>query len=316
MAAYILRRILQMIPVLVLVTMITFGLAYVLPGDPALAILGDQQARNQQLYQQTRRDLGLDRPLPLQYLTWAGHVLQGNFGTSNHTQQPVAQLLRIRLGPTVQLAVMSMLFSLLLAIPAGVVSALRPNSKLDSAGTLAAIIGTSIPHFWLGLLLILLFGLRLRWLSPSGYVPPTQDLAMNLRLMILPTITLGSGLAAIVMRQTRSSLLEVLRQDYVTVARAKGLRERRVVIGHALRNALTPVATVLGLQLGGLVGGAVIVETIFSIPGVGSMAADSIFTRDLPVLQAVVLVLTVAVLCANLLTDLVYAWLDPRIHYQ
>jgi len=315
-AAYILRRILQMIPVLVLVTMITFGLAYVLPGDPALAILGDQQARNQQLYQQTRRDLGLDRPLPLQYLTWAGHVLQGNFGTSNHTQQPVAQLLRIRLGPTVQLAVMSMLFSLLLAIPAGVVSALRPNSKLDSAGTLAAIIGTSIPHFWLGLLLILLFGLRLRWLSPSGYVPPTQDLAMNLRLMILPTITLGSGLAAIVMRQTRSSLLEVLRQDYVTVARAKGLRERRVVIGHALRNALTPVATVLGLQLGGLVGGAVIVETIFSIPGVGSMAADSIFTRDLPVLQAVVLVLTVAVLCANLLTDLVYAWLDPRIHYQ
>ncbi len=316
MAAYILRRILQMIPVLVLVTMITFGLAYVLPGDPALAILGDQQARNQQLYQQTRRDLGLDRPLPLQYLTWAGHVLQGNFGTSNHTQQPVAQLLRIRLGPTVQLAVMSMLFSLLLAIPAGVVSALRPNSKLDSAGTLAAIIGTSIPHFWLGLLLILLFGLRLRWLSPSGYVPPTQDLAMNLRLMILPTITLGSGLAAIVMRQTRSSMLEVLRQDYVTVARAKGLRERRVVIGHALRNALTPVATVLGLQLGGLVGGAVIVETIFSIPGVGSMAADSIFTRDLPVLQAVVLVLTVAVLCANLLTDLVYAWLDPRIHYQ
>jgi len=315
-AAYILRRILQMIPVLVLVTMITFGLAYVLPGDPALAILGDQQARNQQLYQQTRRDLGLDRPLPLQYLTWAGHVLQGNFGTSNHTQQPVAQLLRIRLGPTVQLAVMSMLFSLLLAIPAGVVSALRPNSKLDSAGTLAAIIGTSIPHFWLGLLLILLFGLRLRWLSPSGYVPPTQDLAMNLRLMILPTITLGSGLAAIVMRQTRSSMLEVLRQDYVTVARAKGLRERRVVIGHALRNALTPVATVLGLQLGGLVGGAVIVETIFSIPGVGSMAADSIFTRDLPVLQAVVLVLTVAVLCANLLTDLVYAWLDPRIHYQ
>jgi len=315
-AAYILRRILQMIPVLVLVTMITFGLAYVLPGDPALAILGDQQARNQQLYQQTRRDLGLDRPLPLQYLTWAGHVLQGNFGTSNHTQQPVAQLLRIRLGPTLQLAVMSMLFSLLLAIPAGVVSALRPNSKLDSAGTLAAIIGTSIPHFWLGLLLILLFGLRLRWLSPSGYVPPTQDLAMNLRLMILPTITLGSGLAAIVMRQTRSSLLEVLRQDYVTVARAKGLRERRVVIGHALRNALTPVATVLGLQLGGLVGGAVIVETIFSIPGVGSMAADSIFTRDLPVLQAVVLVLTVAVLCANLLTDLVYAWLDPRIHYQ
>ncbi len=316
MAAYILRRILQMIPVLVLVTMITFGLAYVLPGDPALAILGDQQARNQQLYQQTRRDLGLDRPLPLQYLTWAGHVLQGNFGRSNHTQQPVAQLLRLRLGPTLQLAVMSMLFSLLLAIPAGVASALRPNSKLDSAGTLAAIVGASIPHFWLGLLLILLFGLRLRWLSPSGYVPPTQDLALNLRLMILPTITLGSGLAAIVMRQTRSSMLEVLRQDYVTVARAKGLRERRVVIGHALCNALTPVATVLGLQLGGLVGGAVIVETIFSIPGVGSMAADSIFTRDLPVLQAVVLVLTVAVLWANLLTDLVYAWLDPRIHYQ
>lgn len=315
MAGYILRRILQMIPVIVLVSIITFGLAYVLPGDPALAILGEELARNQQLYQEFRHELGLNRPVPVQYISWAGRALHGDLGESNHTHQAVTQLLLDRLGPTLELSFLAMLFSLAIAIPAGVISALRPNSSLDIGGTLLAMVGNSIPIFWLGLLLILLFALRLRWLPPSGYAPLLKDPLTNLKLMILPTITLGSALAAIVMRQTRSAMLEVLRQEYVTTARAKGLMTRNVILRHALRNALTPVVTVVGLQFGSLVGGAVITETIFSIPGIGSLAADSIFTKDLPVLQAVVLVLTIAVLFANLLTDICYAWLDPRIHY-
>jgi len=314
-AGYILRRILQMIPVIVLVSIITFGLAYVLPGDPALAILGEQLARNQQLYQELRHELGLNRPVPVQYISWAGRALRGDLGESNHTHQAVAKLLLDRLGPTLELSFLAMLFSLAIAIPAGVISALRPNSGLDIVGTLLAMVGNSIPIFWLGLLLILLFALRLRWLPPSGYAPLLKDPLMNLKLMILPTITLGSALAAVVMRQTRSAMLEVLRQEYITTARAKGLMTRNVIVRHALRNALTPVVTVVGLQFGSLVGGAVITETIFSIPGIGSLAADSIFTKDLPVLQAVVLVLTIAVLFANLLTDICYAWLDPRIHY-
>lgn len=316
MTAYIGRRIVQMIPVVLLVSIIAFGLVFVLPGDPARAILGDEAQRDQQQYEALRKDLGLDRPLPIQYADWASHVLRGDFGTSTHTKLSVGLLLRQHLSPTIELAALAMAFALMIAIPTGIMSALRPNSKSDIAGTLLAMVGASIPHFWLGLLLILFFALRLHWLPPSGYVSPTQDLLGNLKLMIMPVITLGGGIAALVMRQTRSAMLEVLRQEYITTARAKGLAQRRVIVGHALRNALIPVATVIGLQLGQLIGGAVITETIFSIPGVGSLAASSIFTRDFPVLQAVVLILAVAVLVANLATDVVYAWLDPRIHYR
>lgn len=315
MTAYIGRRIVQMVPVLLLVSIIAFALVFVLPGDPARAILGDQALRDQQLYEQARKDLGLNRPLPVQYADWASHVLRGDFGVSTHTHLSVSRTLVQHLAPTTELAALSMLFALAVAIPVGVISALRPNSRADIGGTLVAMVGTSIPHFWLGLLLVLFFALRLHWLPPSGYIPFTHDPIGNLKLMILPTLTLGSGIAALLMRQTRSSMLEVMQQEYVITARAKGLSERRVVIGHALRNALTPVATVIGLQLGQLVGGAVITETIFSIPGVGSLAASSIFTRDFPVLQAVVLILAVAVLIANLATDVLYAWLDPRIKY-
>lgn len=316
MTAYIGRRVLQMIPVLLLVSIIAFALVFILPGDPARAILGDQALRDQQQYEALRNDLGLDRPLPVQYADWASHVLRGDFGTSTHTKLSVGPLLRQHLGPTIELAALAMAFALMVAIPAGIMSALRPNSKTDLVGTLVAMAGASIPHFWLGLLLILFFALRLHWLPPSGYVSPTSDLLGNLKLMIMPVITLGGGIAALVMRQTRSSMLEVLRQEYITTARAKGLAGRRVIAGHALRNALIPVATVIGLQVGQLIGGAVITESIFSIPGVGSLAASSIFTRDFPVLQAVVLILSVAVLLANLATDIVYAWLDPRIHYR
>ena len=305
-----------MVPVIVLVSAIAFSLLFVLPGDPALAILGEEQAKNQQLYQQLRAELGLDRPLPVQYVDWASKVVRGDLGTSTRTQLPVSQLLVQRIGPTVQLSAMAMLLGVLIAIPVGIISAVKPNSRSDVIGTVLAMIGASIPPFWLGLLLILFFALWLRWLPPSGYVPPTRDLGANLALMVMPTITLAGGIAAIVMRQTRSAMLEVLRQDYVTTARAKGLVERVVLTKHALRNALIPIVTIIGLEFGHLMGGAVITETIFSVPGVGRLAADSIFQRDFPVLQAVVLLLAFAVLLANLLTDIAYAWLDPRIRYR
>jgi peptide/nickel transport system permease protein len=316
LASYIVRRILQMVPVIVLVSAIAFSLLFILPGDPALAILGEEQAKNQQLYQQLRAELGLDRPLPVQYVDWASKVARGDLGTSTRTQLPVSQLLLQRIGPTVQLSAMAMLLGVLIAIPVGIISAVKPNSRSDVIGTVLAMIGASIPPFWLGLLLILFFALWLRWLPPSGYVPPTRDLGANLALMVMPTITLAGGIAAIVMRQTRSAMLEVLRQDYVTTARAKGLVERVVLTKHALRNALIPIVTIIGLEFGHLMGGAVITETIFSVPGVGRLAADSIFQRDFPVLQAVVLLLAFAVLLANLLTDIAYAWLDPRIRYR
>jgi peptide/nickel transport system permease protein len=316
MTAYVVRRLLQMIPVLVLVSVVSFSLIFVLPGDPALAILGDQNARDAQLYAQLRADLGLDRPLPVQYVDWAGRVVHGDLGTSTQTHQPVAALLAQRIGPTVELGLLALLFALTVGVSVGIASAVRPNSRLDVLGTIVAMIGASVPHFWLGLLLILSFGLWLRWLPPSGYTPPTEDLLGNLKLMLLPAITVGSGGAAVLMRQVRSAMLEVLGQDYITTARAKGLAPATVTLRHGLRNALIPVLTVIGLQVGLLIGGAVVSESIFAIPGVGRLAADSIFSRDFPVLQAVVLLLALAVLLANLVTDLAYAWLDPRIRYE
>jgi peptide/nickel transport system permease protein len=315
MTAYLARRLLQIVPVLILISIVSFSLTFVLPGDPALAILGEQNARDQRLYAQMRAQLGLDRPLPVQYVDWASHVLRGDFGISTTSRQPVLALIQQRVGPTLELGVLGFTLAVAIGLSVGVASAVRPNSKFDIAGTLVAIAGASIPHFWLGLLLILAFGLWLRWLPPSGYVAPTQDLLGNLRLMLLPTIAISSGGAAVLMRQVRSAMLEVLGQEYITTARAKGLTGGAVTLRHALKNALIPVVTVLGLQIGLLIGGAVVTESIFSIPGVGRLAADSIYNRDFPVLQAIVMLVAVSVLVANLITDIAYAWLDPRIRY-
>jgi peptide/nickel transport system permease protein len=313
---YIARRLVQMVPVVLLVSVVSFLLIFVLPGDPALAIIGEQNARDAKLYSQLRSDLGLDRPLPIQYLDWAGHILGGDFGTSTQTHQPVRTLLQQRVGATLELGLLGLTLAILVAFPIGILSATRPGSKLDIAGTLTAMLGASIPHFWLGLLLILAFGLWLRWLPPSGYIPPNQDLVGNLKLMILPAIAVGGGSAAVLMRQVRSAMLEVLQKEFIVTARSKGLPGTTVTMRHALKNALMPVLTVLGLQVGLLIGGAVVTESIFAIPGVGRLAADSIFNRDFPVLQAIVLLLALTVLVANLLTDIAYAWLDPRIRYS
>jgi peptide/nickel transport system permease protein len=316
MATYILQRVLQMIPVIVLASVISFSIIFLLPGDPALLILGDQLASDRTVYEAKRAELGLDRPLPIQYLDWLGKTARGDLGISTRDRQPVVQGIRERLPVTLQLAGMALLLALCISLPAGITSALRPNSKWDIVASVFAFGGIAMPSFWFGILLIYLFAVYLRWLPPSGYVPFADDPAQNLTRMLMPAFTLGLGLSAVLMRQTRSSLLEVLHQDYMTTARSKGLGQKIIVLRHALKNALIPVVTVLGLQMGLLFGGAVITESIFSIPGIGRWAVDSITTRDFPVVQAVSLVLAVGVLLANLLADIAYAYIDPRIHYR
>ena len=315
MKTYLLRRVLHAIPTLLLVTAVTFAITMLLPGDPALAFLGEAAAMDKVAYEAMRRELGLDQPLPIQYALWLGRTLQGDLGRSVRTKEPVWESVQARFPITLQLTVMAMLVALIVAVPVGIISAIRPNSRLDMVGTIVAISGLAIPGFWLGIMLIFVFALWLRWLPPSGYAPPSGGLGQNLQLMLLPALALGVEQAAVIMRQVRSALLEVLGQEYVTTAWAKGLRERVVVSRHALRNALIPVVTIIGLQTGRLFGGAVVIETVFALPGLGRLAADSIFFRDFPSLQGVVLILALAVFLSNLITDALYAYLDPRIRY-
>ena len=316
MSTYIIQRVLLMVPVLLMATMISFGLIFILPGDPALMILGDQAAGDRQAYEATRRQLGLDRPLPIQYADWLRKTLTGDLGTSIRDKQPVAYGIAERLGVTLQLAAMSMGAALLIAIPAGIVSALRPNSVWDIGASLFSFVGLAMPNFWLGILLIYWLAVVARLLPASGYVAPDVDPVQNLVRMVMPTIALGTGLSAVLMRQVRSAMLEVLHQDYITTARAKGLSERLIHFRHAFRNSLIPVVTVVGLQVGTLFGGAVITETIFSVPGIGRWAVESIATRDFPVVQAVSLVMALGVLFSNLVADIAYAYIDPRIRYR
>jgi peptide/nickel transport system permease protein len=312
---YILRRIVYFVAVLFLVTMVTFSVALLLPGDPALAYIGEANMRDKAMYDTMRKELGLEQPIPVQYAKWVGRVLRGDLGRSIRTREPALEGLLARLPVTLHLTAMAMVVALLIAVPVGILSAVRPNSSADKVGTVLAMSGVAIPDFWLGIMLIYVFSVWLKVLPPSGYVPFSQGLWPSVQSMLLPALSLGMAISAVVMRQLRSSLVEVLQQEYVMVARAKGLRESLVVGRHALKNALIPVVTVIGLQTGRLFGGAVVVETIFALPGLGRLAADSIFFRDFPMLQGVVLILALAVLLANLLTDVIYAFLDPRIRY-
>jgi peptide/nickel transport system permease protein len=315
MSHYILRRVVSMVPVLLIVSVIAFALLYVLPGDPAVAILGDN-AGNQQTYLALRHDLGLDQPLYAQYLSWLGRVLQGDLGHSIRTNESVSTVLLARVPISLYLGAAGLLVGLALGLSVAVVSALRPGSRIDSLGTLLAMGGVAIPSFWQALLLVYVFAVLLRWVPPSGFTSPFTDPLLSVRMLILPAIVLGTHSAAVIMRQGRSALMEVLEQDYITTARSKGLVDRSVVARHAMKNAMIPIATVIGLQVGTLVSGAAITETVFAIPGVGRAAVDAIFFRDYPVLQGAVLILTLGVLIANLLTDVTYAYLDPRIRYR
>lgn len=265
---------------------------------------------------QLRHQLGLDRPIYVQYADWIGRAARGDLGRSIRDNQPVAQALVQHVKPTLQLSVLALLISLLIAFPVGIISATRPGTPLDIVGTVLSLLGVSLPNFVLALSLIFLFSVTLRWLPTSGYVDPFQDLSNGLRSLLLPAISLGTGMAAVTARMVRSSMLEVLGQDYVRTARAKGLGERIVVLRHALRNALIPVVTVLGLQIGNLLGGAVITEYIYGLPGIGQLAVDSIFARDFPLVQGVVLLTACGFLVVNFVVDVLYGVLDPRIRYD
>ena len=311
MTIYLIRRIATILPTLVFVTMLIFGLQQLLPGDPALVLAGEEQ--DPQVIAYLRERMHLDEPLPMQYLYWVGGVLQGDLGESIRSQQPVLELILQKLPVTVELAVLAMLIALLIGIPAGIVSAVRQGTAWDYAANGFALWGLSMPNFWLGILMILLFSVHLGWLPASGYVEPWVDPVANLKAMLMPAFVLGTNVAAVLMRHTRSAMLQVMNADYVRTARAKGLSRRVVILRHALRNALTPVITLGALELGTLLSGAVLTEQVFTIPGFGKLIVDSVFNRDYAVVQGVVLVTGTAYILLNLLADIAYVIVNPRL---
>lgn len=314
MLSYIVRRLLQTVIVLVFVSLIVFSLLQIMPGDPALNILG-QEATKEQI-QALRQELWLDQPLYVQYLHWAGNALQGDFGTSTSYHEKVTSLILTRLPITFHLGLVAFILSSLISVPAGIISAIRRGSWIDSIITVSANLAMAIPIFWLGILGIYLFSLRLGWLPVQGYTSPTEDWALNTRQIIMPSICLAITPLASLARQTRSSMLEVIRQDYIRTARSKGLRERAVILGHALKNSLIPVVTLLGMQLRNLVGGAVLIETVFNIPGMGRLMVTGVFNKDFVTVQGCIMVVAAVVALSNLAVDLSYGYLDPRIRYD
>jgi peptide/nickel transport system permease protein len=293
--------------------MLIFGLQQLLPGDPAMILAGEDQ--DPALIAHLRAKLHLDEPLPVRYAYWIGGVLQGDLGESVRTQQPVLDLIVQKLPVTIELALLAMAVALLIGIPAGIVAAVGRDTPWDYGATVFALSGLSMPNFWLGILMILLFSVQLGWLPASGYVSPAEDLRANLAAMVMPAIVLGTGIAAVLMRHMRSAMLQVLSADYVRTARAKGLSERVVVLRHALRNALTPVITLGALELGTLLSGAVLTEQVFTIPGFGKLIIDAVFNRDYAVVQGVVLVTATAYIVLNLLADLAYFAVNPRLRH-
>jgi peptide/nickel transport system permease protein len=312
--AYAIRRLFSTIPVLFLTSIIVFGLMRLLPGDPVLLLVENAFVEvSDDLIEKLRAQHGLDQPLYTQYFIWLGNLLTGDLGFSYQSNQAVWEIIRPRILPTAQIGLMGLTFAMVIAIPIGVFAAMNPRTWKDWASTAGALVGAAMPYFLTGGLLIYVVALKLRWLPVSGYVPLFDDPVGSLRSTILPALTLGVALAAIIMRQTRSSFVEVLQHAYIRTARAKGLAMRSVIVAHAFKNAILPVVTVLGIELGSVFSGAVITETIFAIPGIGRLLVDSILGRDYSTIQAVVLFITFAVVVANLLVDLTYGWLDPRI---
>ncbi|MDO5370072.1 ABC transporter permease, partial [Paracoccus sp. (in: a-proteobacteria)] len=306
-----LRRVLTAIPTILLISVFVFALQKLLPGDPVLAMAGEE--RDPIALAAIREQLGLNDPLPVQYFNWLTAALQGDLGMSLRTGQPVTELILQKLPVTLQLGVMALLIALVIGIPAGILSAVRKGTLTDYAANMVALSGMSVPNFWLGILLIMLVSVRWQLLPASGYVPPTEDFVQSMRTMIMPAFVLGTGLAGALMRHTRSSMLGVLKQDYVRTARAKGVPERRVVMRHAFRNALTPIVTLTALLFGELIAGAVLTEQIFTIPGFGKLVVDAVFTRDYAVVQGVVMVTAVGFILMNLVADMLYILLNPRL---
>jgi peptide/nickel transport system permease protein len=314
MVRYLARRLVLLVPVLFGVSVLVFVLIRLIPGDVVDVLLGTE-AVNPEIREEIRALFGLDAPMYVQYGRWLGGVVRGDFGVSLRTGQPITTAIGRNLPVTIELALLSVLLSSSVAIPLGILSALKRSSATDLITRLTGLIGLSFPSFWLATMLLLISSLYFRWLPPPIFVSLRENPSQNLAQMALPTISLAAGLSAIVMRMTRSAMLEVLRRDYVRTARAKGLPERAVVVRHALKNALIPVITVIGVQAGYLLGGAVVIEQIFSLPGLGWLLLNGVYQRDYPMIQATVLLLALFFVLTNLLVDLAYALLDPRIRY-
>jgi peptide/nickel transport system permease protein len=318
MRSYFSTRMISMIPVVLLVTFMVFIMTHLIPGDPVMQLIPPEEVNNLTPadFARIRNELGLDRPLLVQYVDWLGRVAQGDLGRSLRTREPVASIIVQRLPLTLQLALVGMVLSLSIALPLGVLAAVRRGSITDSFASVFGLLGLSTPNIFLGIVLIYFFTLKLRILPSSGWVPFTEDSLLSLKHMLMPGFVVGTALMGSVMRITRTSMLEVLRTEFITTARSKGLPERVVIYRHALKNALIPVTTVIGLQVAGLLGGSFIVEQIFALPGVGRIAVGAIFARDFPVVQGVVLFFALLYLFINLIVDLLYGLLDPRIRFD
>jgi len=310
-AEFIVRRLFQTAFVLLIVSIIAFSLLHIIPGDPVLSILGEHVTQIQ--IDQLRHELGLDQPAYLQYFKWISNVFKGDFGRSIIYNESVKDMITTRLPITFQLGLMGFIISVLVGIPLGVISAVRRGDLLDGVITIFANIGMAAPVFWFGILGIYVFSLKLQWLPVQGYTSPFEDLWLNLKQIIMPSILLAVVPIASLARQTRSSMLEVLQQDYIRTARAKGLKEYVVVMRHALRNAIIPVVTLLGVQTRSLVGGSVLVETVFNIPGMGRLLVNGVFSKDIVIVQAIIIMVGMTVALSNLVVDISYGYLDPRV---
>ena len=313
MGVYVLRRVLSLIPVMLLVSVTVFTLVRVSQGDPSLLLVGEEG--NKALAAQIREDLGFNRPIPVQYVDWLGHVVRGDMGRSMRLPYQVSDLVTQKLGTTMELALLAMLLSIVLAVPLGIVAALRSGGIAETVVTAIAAVGVSMPNFWLAVLFVFAFSITLRWLPPTGYVPFEQNPLENFRLLLMPVVTLSFASIGTFARVVHASMLDVLWQDYMRTGRAKGLPESAVILRHGLRNALLPLVTTIGIHFGRLLGGAVVVETIFGIPGLGRLMVESITGRDFTVVQGMVLYLTVVTVATSLVVDLAYAYLDPKIRY-
>lgn len=324
MRDYIIKRLLQMVPTVLMITLVVFVMMQAIPGDPMISLLGD--AYDEENATKLRQEYGLDKPVPVQYGIWLGKLLRGDWGKSILSGHPVLHDVLMRLPVTIELIVLAMLVALLIAIPAGIMAAIRQNTWTDYSAMSTALVGISIPDFFLGILLLLLFSIALNGFLPSSgwvYLPGTcpsiiceASIAGNLKHVIMPAIALGVGRAAILTRLLRASMLEIIRMEYVTTARAKGLGERIIILRHALKNALIPTVTIMGLQVGFLIGGAIVVETLFAIPGLGTYGINAIVARDYQQVQGFILLVAVSFVVINFLVDLTYSFLDPRIRYS
>ena len=317
MTQYILRRLLLFVPTLVLVTGMIFVILRVIPGDVAKLIVtaGGEGRFNERAYREVREQLKLDKPIAVQYVDWVSHAARGDFGKSYWSKTSVREELADRMPVTLELALVAPVLAVLLGVPLGLISAVWQNSPVDYAARVISVTGLSVPHFWMGIVIILVLANYFDWVVPLRYAELWEDPSRNAQQMFWPIVVLSTTFMAILARVTRSAMLDVLRADYIRTARAKGLRGYAVLVRHGLRNAWLPIVTIFGAQLGGLISGAVVTERVFNVPGMGRYFIDSVFVRDFPVVQAVVLLIAIAYLVVNLVVDLAYAWLDPRIRY-